>query len=171
MVYQWKTASRIRADANEAGAMCEKLEKTVGLTPKTLLDANRDVDAPLHNEFEWDDAIAAESYRLSQAGHIIRCLCVASEAKEEESPIVRAFFKTESADAFESLEVIIKDENKHAELLRNAQKELDTYLKKYEALKELNPIRETFKRVFKKERNVNEQLRKSQEDSQRSCED
>ena len=46
MVYGWKTASYIKADANIAGKQCEELEKTVGLTAKNLLDANRDESAP-----------------------------------------------------------------------------------------------------------------------------
>ena len=34
MVYEWKTASYIKVDANVAGKQCEVLEKTGGLTPK-----------------------------------------------------------------------------------------------------------------------------------------
>ena len=62
-MYEFKKGSRINVDANIAGAMCEQLENSIGLTPKNLLDANRDEKAPLHNCFEWDDTEAAERYR------------------------------------------------------------------------------------------------------------
>lgn len=60
MVYEWKEAAQIKADAQKAGEMLENLEKTVGITPKNLVEANRDESAPLHNEFEWNDTKAAE---------------------------------------------------------------------------------------------------------------
>lgn len=41
MVYEWKEAAQIKADAQKAGEMLENLEKTVGLTPKNLVEANR----------------------------------------------------------------------------------------------------------------------------------
>lgn len=61
MVYEWKEAAQIKADAQKAGEMLEILEKTVGITPKNLVEANRDESAPLHNEFEWNDTKAAEN--------------------------------------------------------------------------------------------------------------
>jgi hypothetical protein len=42
MVYQFKQASQIKANAQATGELCRQLENTVGLTPKTLLDASRD---------------------------------------------------------------------------------------------------------------------------------
>lgn len=69
MVYEWKEAAQIKADAQKAGEMLENLEKTVGLTPKNLVEASRDESAPLHNEFEWNDTKAAEKYRETQAGY------------------------------------------------------------------------------------------------------
>ena len=137
MVYQWKSASRIKADANDAGAMCEQLEKTVGLTPANLLDANRDENAPLHNEFEWNDAVAAEEYRLSQAGYIIRMLCVRQEEKPGAEP-VRAFFRVDNdTKSYDSISVILQNEDKHKMLLRTAYAELEAFRRKYEQLSEL----------------------------------
>lgn len=149
MVYQWKSASRIKADANDAGKMFEMLESSIGLSPKTLLDANRDDDAPLHNEFEWDDEIAAESYRLSQAGYLIRMLCIKSDdADKKKSTPIRAFFKTSADDGFERIDVIIRDSSKRSVLLQKAKYELDSYLTKYNQLEELNPIRSIADKIF-----------------------
>ena len=141
MVYEWKTASYIKADANVAGKQCEELEKTVGLTAKNLLDANRDENAPLHNEFEWRDDIAAERYRENQARHIIACLCVRAETTiGEQSEPVRAFLKIEPESEYQSLNVILQSADSHSALLAMALKELKAFQKKYKTLAELKPL-------------------------------
>lgn len=141
MVYEWKTASYIKADANVAGRQCEELEKTVGLTPKNLLDANRDENAPLHNEFEWNDTIAAEKYRERQAQHIIACLCVRAETTSgEKSEPIRAFLKTAPESEYQSLEVILQSSDSHSAMLAMALKELKAFQRKYKTLAELKPL-------------------------------
>ena len=136
-MYSFKKGSFIKADANVAGAMCEQLEKTIGLTPKNLLDANRAEDAPLHSCFEWNDGEAAEKYRESQARHIINCLCLKTEQKETEP--VRAFFNIEKT-VYESTGIIIQQEDKRTALLRQALRELEAFQRKYNTLKELKPV-------------------------------
>lgn len=141
MVYEWKTASYIKTDANIAGKQCEELEKTVGLTPKNLLDANRDENAPLHNEFEWNDSVAAEKYRERQAQHIIACLCVRAETTNgEKSEPVRAFLKTAPGSEYQPLEVILQSADSHSAMLAMALKELKAFQRKYKALAELKPL-------------------------------
>lgn len=137
MVYQWKKASYIKADANVAGQMCEQLEQTVGLTAKSLLDANRPKEAPLHGEFEWDDSKAAEQYREQQARHIINCLCVKPERSDQEP--VRAFF-TISQPSYENISVILQSAEKHSSLLDLALKELNAFKVKYNTLTQLEPV-------------------------------
>lgn len=139
MVYKFKQGSHIKADANIAGRMCEQLEQTKdGLTAKTLLDANRPADAPLHSCFEWNDGIAAEAYREQQARHIINCLCVVSETDTKAEP-VRAFF-TISEKKYENIQAIVTSTDKHAALLEIALRELQAFKRKYETLSELRPI-------------------------------
>ena len=50
-----------------------KLESRAGkLTPQKVLDAAMPENSPLHEFFEWDDTVAAESYRMDQARELIR---------------------------------------------------------------------------------------------------
>lgn len=141
MVYEWKTASYIKADANVAGKQCEELEKTVGLTAKNLLDANRAENAPLHSEFEWNDGIAAEKYRENQARHIIACLCVRAETTSgEQSEPVRAFLKTTPESEYQFLNVILQSADSHVAMLSMALRELEVFRKKYKMLSELKPL-------------------------------
>jgi len=48
----------------------ELTSKGIEATSKNLLEAARDKDSPLHKYFEWDDSIAAENWRLRQAGQL-----------------------------------------------------------------------------------------------------
>lgn len=148
MVYQWKNASYIKADANVAGKMCEELEKTVGLTAENLLNANRNEDAPLHNEFEWDDQKAAEQHRLYQARHIINCLCVNVETDNSGACTqVRAFLKTTTCEPYQSIKAIVTSETSYFAMLERAKRELDSFVQKYNTLSELQPVFEAIKRV------------------------
>lgn len=145
MTYQWKSASYIKADAQQAGQVCEQLERSGGLTAKRLLDASRPVDAPLHGEFEWNDTEAAEKYRESQARHIISCLTVVAE----EQPVTRAFLNIRAAgSSYESVQAIVQQEDKYAALLAQCKKDLQAFLQKYNQIRELAPIAEAAKTVI-----------------------
>lgn len=146
MVYEWKT-NLFKVNANVAGAVCEELQNTVGLTKESLVDASRPVDAPLHGEFEWDDKIAAEEYRKDQAGLIIRNLTVVMEENAEEP--VRAFFKTDTGhkSVFEPIQSIMADSEKRNSLLDIAIKELQSFKRKYSTLKELTLVFEAIDKL------------------------
>ena len=148
--YKWKTGAVVKTNADVAGKQFEQLEKTVGLTPQTVLDANRAENAPLHNEFEWNDEQAAELYRLRQAGYLIRSISVIVQTQQNEEKEVRAFFQTEYKGEYESISVIFDDENKHDALLEKALKELEAFSRKYETLVELKPIRTAMKKIKEK---------------------
>ena len=137
--YSWKGASRIKADAQKAGELCEQLENTVGLTAKNLLNASRNPDDVLHNEFEWDDEIAAENYRESQARHIINSLIIMpSEDIEDISTPARAFhcIKEDCTKTYKSLQTIIKRPDLAEQLLQQACKDLESFETKYKSLKD-----------------------------------
>ena len=38
-----------------------------GITAEQIVEAAKDVNSPLHKEFQWDDSVAAHQYRLHQA--------------------------------------------------------------------------------------------------------
>jgi hypothetical protein len=46
------------------------------VTPAQVVEAARDPANPLHEEFEWDDSVAAEQWRLAQARTLIRSIRV-----------------------------------------------------------------------------------------------
>ena len=140
MVYQWKTPF-FKTDAEVAGKVCKGLEETVGLTSKTLLDASRPEDAPLHDEFEWRDDVAAEKYRESQAGNIIRNLVI---VEEEKNVSTRAFVtlteKKKENNNYHDVVEVLQDGEKRSALYNLAMKELRSFKQKYSEMKEFKKV-------------------------------
>ena len=138
-----------RFDAQIVGEMCEELSNTVGLTPKTLLDANRDEDTPLHDYFEWRDYVAAEKYRESQAQYIIRSIVIIPD--EDDKPSVRAYSSVviDTKPTYEHIETIVKSTDLTQQMLENAKKELFSFQVKYNALRNYVELSEVFTSIEK----------------------
>lgn len=132
MIYKWKEGTRIKTSADIAADVMNELAEKHSLDAATLVDVSRPLDAPLHDEFEWDDQKAAEEFRKHRARNIINSLVQIEEGKEEDSTPIRCFFQVEQhTSLYDSIDVIIKDRDK-AELLRKqALRELEAYSGKY----------------------------------------
>lgn len=146
MVYSFKSGSHIKADAQAAGEMCEKLAAEGRLTARDLVEENRPESAPLHNEFEWNNDAAADSWREHQARHIIGCLVIKAEKKEP----VRAFFNIQRSEpTYSHIESILQSRDETESLLRTALLELTAFERKYAMLKELARVFEAIDEVQK----------------------
>lgn len=153
MEFVRKAGFHLRSDAQVVGEVCYELEKQGRLTPKDLVAASRPKNAPLHNEFEWNDTAAAAKYREVQAGYIIRSVAIkvsevatdveelklrlTSKAKE---PVAR-FFHAVDLDGlgYDSLETIGNDPDKTDRLLRLCMKDLRNFRDKYCILRSVLP--------------------------------
>ena len=142
MVYKWKSGARIKGDAQASGELMEELSLSEeGLTARSLLEANIPEDAPLHNDYEWDDSIAADKWRLQQSNQFIAALTVVVfEEKSNEAEQPRAFHITTQEHCYDSLNVILSEPNKYEAMLQSAKAELNTFKRKYKMLKELKPV-------------------------------
>ncbi len=151
MVYQWKSGSRIKADAQASGELFEQLAATKdGLTAETLLEANKPKSAPLHDEYEWNDKKAANEWRLFQSRHFINSIVTVQVQENEQSEPaepIRAFFVTTEKSKYEPLQTIVREQSKYSKLLDTALSELLAFKRKYEYLKELQPVFDAMKEV------------------------
>ena len=139
MNYTFRNGFKHKVDANVAGAVCEELEQSGGLTGERLVEASRPEDAPLHGEFEWDDSKAAESWRVQQARCIINSLIIVSpETNKETRKFVH--LSIEKTPRYESIETVMQSVDKRDLLLRNAYRELSAFRKKYAVLMELSKV-------------------------------
>ena len=141
MSYMFKKGSQFKTPADVAGKICHQLEENGGLTAKRLLDVSRPEEAPLHDEFLWDDTEAAEKYREHQAAHIIRCIVIAPENPKREP--VRAFINVsdnntmDTGRSYRSLNVVLQETTLRDQMLTQALKELRNFEVKYATLTEL----------------------------------
>lgn len=140
MQYAWKLGGIHKASAQEAGQLCERLASEGRLTAADLVEESKPLTAPLHGEFEWDDTEAAVKWREQQARVIINHIVIVKQ-EENPVPITRAFVKLGSSKPkYESITVVVNDEDKYQTLLSLARRELENFTKKYKGLKELDKI-------------------------------
>lgn len=135
--YRWKTASHMRGDAQIVGEVCERLSADGNLTPAALVDEGRPIGSPLHAMFEWDDAKAAEAYRETQAGDIIRSIEIVIEGTEEPTRAFVAVSLTGETGSYSPIEVVLRDDRSKASLIKQAKRDMDAFARKYRMLKEL----------------------------------
>lgn len=150
MVYKWKSGARIKGDAQASGELMEELSVSEeGLTARTLLEANIPEGAPLHNDYDWDDSIAADKWRLQQSNQFIASLTVVvfEDKGDASTDQPRAFHITTQEHNYDSLNVILSEPSKYEAMLQSAKAELNTFKRKYEILKELQPVFNAIKKI------------------------
>lgn len=138
MIYQfenaaWKSGVVAKTDAKTAlKIMCE-LEERGKLNAQELVNASRPTEAPMHQDFEWDDAIAGEQWRKAQARTYIAGI-VYTPVQTHGEP-VRVFAKvTAGASEYTNLETILKSSDSIEILRESAIKELEAYKTKYQTI-------------------------------------
>lgn len=114
------------------------------LTPQLVVEVARDPANPLHDRFEWDDSVAGEKYRLSQARQLIRSVRV-TEVVEDGIERVRAFHSVTRADrtTYVPIEELQQDDFAARLLLRQAEFDWRNLLRRYQHLEAfLDMVRE-----------------------------
>ena len=119
-------------------------QKFGALTPQNIVDYSRPADSPLHEYFEWDDAAAAEKYRLQQARLLIHKVYVVAEDEKEPQAKVRYYHSVETSgddespnQQYMSVVRIMSDDALRVQMLNNAKRDMATFASKYRHLNEL----------------------------------
>ena len=143
--YEFKLPGIHKVKAEIAGRICQELsESEGGLTPQRLEDISRDVNHPLHNEFEWNDSLAAEMYRRSQAARLIRDIVIVRENDNAHKD--RQFVITNQREsAYVQLDVALSNEDWKSNLLKQARNDMVSFIAKYRRLQELTNVIEPMK--------------------------
>ena len=161
--YSWKPGYSYKVSAQTVGEALETIESQEGaVSSRAFLDYSRPEEAETHGLFEWDDSIAAEKYRMHQAGCIINQLSVQivyedskpeevhAEIRQEEyrpdvaTPItayVNVSPKTvKGAAEFRNITAAMENEDTRRQVLMNALQELRAFEKKYQMYKEFAKV-------------------------------
>jgi len=150
-IYAFKPWARLSGDPQRVGKTLERMrEKHHTLAPHLIVEAARDKDTPegavLHDYFEWDDDVAAQAHRCTQAAHLLRSIVIVKTAGMDIDTPVRAFvaIRNASEDAndadagnYTSIVEAIRIEDYRARLMQDAMRDLDAYRNRYAALNDL----------------------------------
>jgi hypothetical protein len=144
MIYRWREGARYRAKAQVVGERIEAIRETLGgeLTPTDVVADATDTTSPLHPLFEWDNAKAAENYRIDQARDIIGSVMVvyAEDVTGAPTEPVRAFASVPSAagtPVYTGTLDALRSERNGPLVLAQAKRELDGWRRRYRSYQAL----------------------------------
>lgn len=134
MEAEWKIDGIFKADAS---LVYQEIGES-GTRPEEILEKAKDPNSELHKCFEWDDTIAAEKYRISQARKILTFLVI-KQTKKESMPI-RLYHLDKTTKKYESVRKFLVDEKAYKLLLMQAKADCENLRKKYSSLTELEDV-------------------------------
>lgn len=133
-------------DVGTIAEIFRELDAREQLTPRRLLELAADPESVLHKYFTWDDAAAAEKYRIQQARWLLESIQVNLTLPEgktvtvnyalsvrgnEEKPEARRYVLTNRA---------AKDKYLLAQVVQQAERELRGFVRKYQQYQALRPM-------------------------------
>ena len=141
--------------AQDYGEELEKIAKENNgrLEPKIVIENARDENSVLHACFNWDDSIAAKSWRRQQARALINHIEIVIQYENEEKT-TKAFVnlvvqngEEEEKSKYIPIEIVAKDEELRKQLIEEALKEIISWKKRYKEYQELALIFGAIKEV------------------------
>lgn len=112
------------------------------LTPALVVEEAAAEDHPLHNRFEWDDAVAGHKYRLTQAKQLIRVVKESYIDRSGAPEDVRFFhaIPREEGMVYEPLPEILGDDLATKVLLSSMEREWRSLRKRYEKFEQFRDL-------------------------------
>lgn len=157
MTFGWKNGARHKVSPQIAGEHLASLREQNGgaLTARIVVNDAQAPVSPLHSEFVWNDAEAADQYRLEQARGLLRSLVVIRESERDDGeprthrayafvtpPVEESSGDTESAEptaagAYVAMDDALGDPRMRAQILARAKDEFASARRRYAGLQEL----------------------------------
>lgn len=144
-MYAWREGVSFRVDAQVAGEHIEALlEQHEGaITPVQVVEDAKQPSSPIHGEFEWDDAVAGEKWRLQTARQLVNNLVIVAVERDDkpEQPATRAFVSVSNTGTngrgYVALARVLSDDDLYQETIGEILAMIRSYRQKLESLKEL----------------------------------
>lgn len=134
---EWRV-ELFKADANKCANEIMSLGEDV--SPEQIVEYARKPNAELHRCFTWNDAEAANKYRIYEARQVVCNLIIRKENGEKQEPTpIRLFHKIENGH-YKPLTLIIQNEDEYQSLLRQCSEALLALKRKYSNLSEFDEI-------------------------------
>jgi len=145
------TELKIKGGPKGAYAELERIrqERSGILKPDHVVAEATDPGNPLHDKFEWDDAVAGHKYRLDQARKLIKAFVVLYPGVDQPVPCYVNLRKDRGTDeqGYRKIEDVFSNEFLLESLMEDAMNDLRSFEKKYEMLKALAPVFEAARSV------------------------
>lgn len=116
------------------------------ITPRQVVDEARDESSVLHGAFTWDDAIAADKYRILEAQHLIReCRVTIQQGDRKTQTFAFVGVSTDRIGAAaDNPYRVASDVAQNTDLMaiaeRDALEQLKAVKRRFEHLKRLNAV-------------------------------
>ena len=154
----WRKGARFRSDPAQVLEAIEELNIVHGgyAPDGSLVEVARDPQNFLHGDFEWNDTVAGEKYRLMTEKSMKRNLMFVSHSPIPDTPpkIIRVLQRTTidtpqgAQKVWMSTVDMMADPEGREKILRTAKRELDSFVRKYEDLSELADILSPIKKFL-----------------------
>lgn len=144
-----KNASK--ADPQKIGEALAKItEAHAGrLVPEDVVNAAKDKKSPLHQHFEWNDAVAAHSHRMDQARNIIRIIRVEDADTGDIQPAYMSV--AQGGVSYRKTEEVVNSRELQLIVLQQAERDLRAFQKRYHMLQDIcEAVAEAVVRVERK---------------------
>ena len=156
MIYKPARGSKLTEEqAQRYGERIETIieDRDGNVTPESILeDAGNEV-SPLHDFFEWDNAEAAQMYRLDQARYLLRSIHIVVKREDDGQKEInlRAFHNVNDDDTrvYVSVQRVFSEEELRQQVLEQALKALISWQSKYSQYKEFAPVVSAIEEVRK----------------------
>lgn len=105
--YTWAQGARFGADPISFGRQLHTIQTSKGyVAAEDVLEANQEPGAPLHDDLEWDDSIAAHQHRLDTVQRAIGSLRImpVDIRREERMTPIRAAIRFDTVNAPDEVE-------------------------------------------------------------------
>ena len=149
MIYKWSETARQNVAAQKVGTEIEKIvAKTGDISARDLVQAASKKRSPLHKLFTWDDHVAADLYRRTQARHVLNSLRVVVESNGEEIPVIAYVSVTvNESPSYVTTATAMSEEQYRKEVLNDALRALTGIQKRYNDLIELQPVFKAIEKI------------------------
>jgi hypothetical protein len=144
-IFKWKKGSTFKVDAQTAGTFLENLkaENDGILQPDDVVEAAKDPESPIHDEFEWDLQKAANNHWKDRARNLMNHLAVVRVYAEDASEGVSAFVNVEVAQStrgYVAMSQVVANDDWRQQMVDDVLNRLKALQKKYEQLDELDGV-------------------------------
>ena len=127
-----------KADADKCANEIMSLGEDV--SPAQIVEYAKNPDTELNKCFTWNDAEAANKYRIFEARQVVCNLIIRKEKGEKQEPTpIRLFHKIENGH-YKPLTLIVQNEDEYQSLLRQCSEALLALKRKYSNLSEFDEI-------------------------------